>query len=54
MSLVICRHAHLCDTRVRVCCRYVPEEVRATVMNFFRVPLNMIVVVVLANVSCVR
>ncbi len=29
---------------------YVPEEVRATTMNFFRVPLNLIVVGVLANV----
>jgi hypothetical protein len=31
--------------------RYVPEEVRATVMNFFRVPLNLIVCLVLYNVS---
>lgn len=27
--------------------QYVPEEVRATVMNFFRVPLNLIVVLIL-------
>lgn len=31
--------------------RYVPEEVRATVMNFFRIPLNFIVVVVLINID---
>jgi MFS family permease len=31
--------------------RYVPEEVRATVMNFFRVPLNCIVVIVLARIG---
>jgi len=31
--------------------RYVPEEVRATVMNLFRIPLNIIVVVVLANIG---
>jgi MFS family permease len=31
--------------------RYVPEEVRATVMNLFRVPLNLIVVFVLSNIS---
>lgn len=31
--------------------RYVPEEVRATTMNFFRVPLNLIVVLVLANID---
>eukprot|EP00276_Gloeochaete_wittrockiana_P007245 CAMPEP_0184656712 /NCGR_PEP_ID=MMETSP0308-20130426/16700_1 /TAXON_ID=38269 /ORGANISM="Gloeochaete witrockiana, Strain SAG 46.84" /LENGTH=398 /DNA_ID=CAMNT_0027093957 /DNA_START=285 /DNA_END=1481 /DNA_ORIENTATION=- len=27
--------------------KYVPEEVRATIMNFFRVPLNLIVVLIL-------
>lgn len=27
--------------------RYVPEETRATVMNFFRIPLNFIVVIIL-------
>ncbi|XP_052780126.1 molybdate-anion transporter-like [Mya arenaria] len=27
--------------------KYVPEETRATVMNFFRIPLNMIVVMIL-------
>ena len=31
--------------------RYVPEEVRATVMNIFRIPLNMIVVLVLVNID---
>jgi len=31
--------------------RYVPEDVRATVMNFFRIPLNLIVVVVLYNIG---
>jgi hypothetical protein len=30
--------------------KYVPEDVRATVMNFFRIPLNLIVVLVLINV----
>jgi len=31
--------------------RYIPEEVRATIMNFFRIPLNIIVVVVLLKVK---
>lgn len=31
--------------------KYVPEATRATIMNIFRVPLNLIVVVVLLNVS---
>jgi len=31
--------------------RYVPEDVRSTVMNFFRIPLNLIVVVVLWNIG---
>lgn len=31
--------------------RYVPEEVRATVMNMFRMPLNLIVVLVLYNIA---
>jgi len=31
--------------------RYIPEEVRATMMNFFRVPLNLIVVVVLMKIG---
>jgi hypothetical protein len=31
--------------------KYVPEETRTSVMNLFRLPLNLIVVVVLANVS---
>lgn len=31
--------------------QYVPEEVRATVMNLFRVPLNLFVCVVLYNVD---
>ncbi len=30
--------------------RYIPEEVRATMMNIFRVPLNVIVVAVLIKV----
>lgn len=29
---------------------YVPEECRATIINFFRIPLNLFVCVVLANV----
>lgn len=31
--------------------KYVPEDCRATTMNFFRIPLNLIVVVVLANIG---
>jgi len=31
--------------------RYVPEEVRATVMNMFRIPLNFIVCIVLYHIS---
>jgi len=31
--------------------RYIPEEVRATIMNFFRIPLNIIVVLVLLKVK---
>jgi hypothetical protein len=31
--------------------RYIPEEVRATVMNVFRVPLNCLVVCVLNEIS---
>ncbi|CAF2513551.1 unnamed protein product [Rotaria sp. Silwood2] len=27
--------------------KYVPEEARATVMNYFRIPLNLIVVIIL-------
>ncbi len=30
---------------------YVPEEMRATIINFFRIPLNLFVCVVLYNVS---
>ena len=30
---------------------YVPEELRATIINIFRVPLNLFVCVVLGNVS---
>jgi hypothetical protein len=30
--------------------RFIPEEVRSTIMNFFRIGLNLIVVVVLSNV----
>jgi len=33
--------------------KYVPEEVRATVYNIFRVPLNLIVVLVLANLGTI-
>lgn len=31
--------------------KYVPEDCRATTMNFFRIPLNLIVVLVLANIG---
>ena len=31
--------------------QYVPEEVRSTVMNFFRIPLNLFVCVILYNVA---
>ncbi|XP_020277338.1 molybdate-anion transporter-like [Asparagus officinalis] len=31
--------------------QYVPEEARSTIMNFFRIPLNMFVCVVLYNVN---
>jgi len=31
--------------------KYIPEESRATIMNFFRIPLNGIVVLVLFNVG---
>jgi len=31
--------------------KYIPEESRATIMNFFRIPLNAIVVLVLFNVG---
>jgi len=31
--------------------RHIPEEVRATIMNFFRIPLNIIVVVVLLRIE---
>jgi len=31
--------------------RYVPEDCRATTMNFFRIPLNLIVVLVLYNIG---
>ncbi|EKX52644.1 hypothetical protein GUITHDRAFT_161244 [Guillardia theta CCMP2712] len=33
--------------------KYVPEEVRATVYNFFRIPLNLIVIFVLSNLGTV-
>jgi hypothetical protein len=32
---------------------YVPEELRATIINIFRIPLNAFVCVVLGNVSTV-
>jgi MFS transporter, MFS domain-containing protein family, molybdate-anion transporter len=31
--------------------QYVPEEIRSTIMNVFRVPLNLFVCVVLYNVD---
>jgi len=31
--------------------KHIPEEVRATIMNFFRIPLNIIVVVVLLRIK---
>lgn len=31
--------------------QYIPEESRSTIMNFFRIPLNIFVCVVLYNVS---
>ena len=31
--------------------QYVPEESRSTIINFFRIPLNMFVCVMLYNVS---
>ena len=31
--------------------QYIPEEARSTVMNFFRIPLNIFVCIVLYNVS---
>lgn len=30
--------------------QYIPEEARSTIMNFFRIPLNIFVCVVLYNV----
>jgi hypothetical protein len=33
--------------------QYIPEEARSTIMNFFRIPLNLFVCVVLYNVSMV-
>ena len=31
--------------------QYIPEEARSTIMNFFRIPLNLFVCVVLYNVN---
>ena len=31
--------------------QYIPEEARSTIMNFFRIPLNVFVCIVLYNVS---
>lgn len=31
--------------------QYVPEESRSTIINFFRIPLNMFVCIMLYNVS---
>ena len=33
---------------------HVPEEMRATIINFFRIPLNLFVCIVLYNVSILR
>ena len=33
---------------------YVPEEMRATIINFFRIPLNLFVCVILYNVRSSR
>jgi hypothetical protein len=33
--------------------QYIPEESRSTIMNFFRIPLNLFVCVVLYNVSTI-
>ncbi|KAG2708547.1 hypothetical protein I3843_05G179800 [Carya illinoinensis] len=32
--------------------QYIPEEARSTIMNFFRIPLNIFVCIVLYNVCC--
>lgn len=32
--------------------QYIPEEARSTIMNFFRIPLNIFVCIVLYNVRC--
>lgn len=32
--------------------QFIPEEARSTIMNFFRIPLNIFVCIVLSNVSC--
>ncbi|KAL5715485.1 hypothetical protein ACHQM5_017296 [Ranunculus cassubicifolius] len=31
--------------------QYIPEEARSTIMNFFRIPLNIFVCIVLYNVN---
>ncbi|CAK8985431.1 Molybdate-anion transporter (Major facilitator superfamily domain-containing protein 5) (Molybdate transporter 2 homolog) (hsMOT2) [Durusdinium trenchii] len=31
--------------------KFIPEEVRATVVNFFRIPLNALVVMILLNIA---
>lgn len=33
--------------------QYIPEEARSTIMNFFRIPLNIFVCIVLYNVSTI-
>ncbi|KAJ6701932.1 SAM (S-ADENOSYL METHIONINE) TRANSPORTER [Salix koriyanagi] len=32
--------------------QYIPEEARSTIMNFFRIPLNIFVCIVLYNYNC--
>lgn len=34
--------------------QYIPEEARSTILNFFRIPLNIFVCIVLYNVSYVK
>jgi hypothetical protein len=34
--------------------QYLPEESRSTIMNFFRIPLNIFVCIVLYNVSEIK
>jgi hypothetical protein len=41
---------HPCAPFLRYRSAYVPEEMRSTIINFFRIPLNLFVCVVLYNV----